>query len=135
MSHISTYKFKVKDIEILQAVCKEKGIEFKIGEQEVRQFGRQEIKAVASFKLEGWKYSVAVTEDGSLLYDHWGSEPDSMHKLGLLVQEYNKSVILNNAVFECESSFEEVMEDTEGLTPHMGAGVSLPYKKIVLEYN
>ncbi len=47
--------------------------------------------------LKGWKYEIAITAEGQIRYDNWGSNVGSMSVLGRLVQEYNKEVILQQA--------------------------------------
>jgi len=59
----------------------------------VKQFSRNEVHCFAGVKLPGWKYEIAITEDGEILYDHWGSEANSFDKLGRLIQSYNQRVI------------------------------------------
>ena len=65
----------------------------------VRTFGSTTLNAVAAVKLPGWKYEVAVDVDGTMKYDHWGSQSDSFEHLGLMCQNYNEKVILEKAYF------------------------------------
>lgn len=93
MSHISKYKVKISNIAALKTACAELGIIFKGGHQIVRQFGNNEIKAIASVKLPGWRYDIAIDKDGNLLYDHFGSGAKTFSHLGLLCQKYNQVAI------------------------------------------
>ena len=95
MSHISKYKYKIKDLNILESVCKSMGFEFVEGEQAVKMYGNQQVSenVVASIKLPGWRYSIAIGANGALSYDHFGSEADSFDRLGELVQTYNAEAI------------------------------------------
>ena len=95
MSHVSTYGQKIKDLGALQTACEELGFEFVEGEQTVQQYGRNAIQAVASFRPKGWKYSIAVTEEGEVQYDHWGSQSDTMQHLGRTLQRTNQISIEN----------------------------------------
>ena len=95
MSHTSTYKHKVKDVETFLKIAKNLGATVRKDEQglTVKQFSRNEVHCFAGVKLPGWKYEIAITEDGEILYDHWGSEANSFDKLGRLIQSYNQRVI------------------------------------------
>jgi len=90
MSHISTYAHKAKDLSSLKEACEALGYSFEQGIMKVKQFGINSVDAIAKIKLPGWNYDVAVTEDGSIKYDHWGSQTDSFKHLGLTVQKYNE---------------------------------------------
>lgn len=90
MSHISEYGHKVADIEYLQTVCDQLGIELKVGEQLVSTYGGQSEDAVASMHLEGWQYPIAIKKDGTIAYDHWGSDSGSFDRLGEVVMAYNE---------------------------------------------
>lgn len=96
MSHISRYKTLVSDIEALKSVLRSRNIDF----QENRQtsfYGSQKAETVLGFRLPGWKYDCGVNEKGEILYDHWGSDANTMHHLGSLCQAYNEKVITNEA--------------------------------------
>ena len=121
MSHTSTYKYKVKDLQILKEVCEKKGYECNIGKQEVKQFEMGVITADASVKISNWKYPIAIQDDGSLLYDAWGSSAGAMDRLGKLLQDYNEEVILRGAFY------------THNIHPYIET-LSDGSKKIVLEF-
>lgn len=96
MSHTSTYKHKIKDVRLFVSLANELGYETKIGENiSVRHFASGMIpNAVAAIKLPGWKYEIAVKENGEILYDHWGSGTGSFDKLGNLIQAYNQQILI-----------------------------------------
>lgn len=107
MSHISVYAYKVKDIDSLMEACEALGYTAQQGETIVRQFGANSIKAIARVKLPGWKYDIAVTNDGSLKYDHWGSKVNSYQHLGLMVQKYNEVAQIKTFAMEAENYWTE----------------------------
>ena len=111
MSHVSTYGMRCKDISKLEEACASLGYQFRLTSGEsVRTFGSTTINAVAAIKLPGWRYEVAVDTDGNIKYDHWGSQPDTMKHLGLMVQDYNERVIIEKA-YAAESVFCETLAD------------------------
>lgn len=95
MSHISKYKHRVKNLDILKTVSESLGFKFVEGKQTVKMFGSQHISkdVIASVRLSGWRYAVAIDSDGVLSYDHFGSEANSFDRLGELVQAYNVEAI------------------------------------------
>lgn len=93
MSHVSEYGQKVRDKDMFLEVCEQLGYPVRRGDLTIRQFGRNKVRGVAGIKLPGWKYEIALTEDGKLLYDHWGSAPDTMDTLGLTIQRYNDAKV------------------------------------------
>ena len=112
MSHISTYKVKVKDVATLLVVAKAQGHNVKMGDQIVQQFGSNRVEAIASVHLKDWRYPVAVTNQGELKYDHFGSKPNTMPYLGSLVQRYNEEVIMNNVNYaDVTNSYKEKMKN------------------------
>lgn len=92
MSHNSRHKMKLKNLDALKSVLEEKGISFREN-CVVKMYGSNSAKAALAFKLKGWKYEVAVSENGEITYDHFGSRPNTMHLLGETVQAYNKEAI------------------------------------------
>lgn len=96
MSHTSTYKHKVKNVNLFVTLARALGYETRIGSNiTVKHFTRPDtaITAEAAIMLPGWKYEIAIKPDGEILYDHWGSKDNSFEKLGHLIQTYNKQVI------------------------------------------
>lgn len=98
MSSNSLYKSKVKDIETLKKVLKDKGISFK-ETTKVRMYGGNKVTdAVLSFHLPGWRYPCAVREDGGIIYDHYGSPQHTIGQLQNLVFSYNKQATVDKAM-------------------------------------
>ena len=93
MSHVSKYKHKVKNLSALKSVLEREGIPYKEN-CTVNLYGSNRVKADLAFKLPGWRYEVAVTKEGELMYDHYGSQSNTLQKLGETVQAYNKEVIM-----------------------------------------
>ena len=93
MSHISTYGngTKITNKELFLRVCEAKGYDVRMGKHTVRQFGSNAIECVGSVLITGWRYRVAITEDGELKYDHFGSNAGTMQLLGETVQQYNEA--------------------------------------------
>ena len=122
MSHVSTYKGKVKNLPKFQEACKKLlGVDCVMGNHVVGQYGSNRVDAVASVTLPGWRYAVAIDKDGSVLYDHFGSSgADTMEKLGELMQTYNEEVIMDQAWSVAENVY----------TEHLANGD----KVIVMEY-
>ena len=97
MSHISTYSAKITNRKLFLQVCEKKGCTVKTGKQWVNQFGSNAVEAIASIKMPGWRYDIALTEQGELKYDNWGSESISMDTLGQTIQDYNEIGIYQEA--------------------------------------
>ena len=123
MSHVSTYKGKVKDLPKFQEACRKLlGVDCVVGNHIVEQFGSNRIDAVASVRLPGWAYDIAIDKDGHVLYDHYGSatQGGKMETLGELMQTYNEEVIMDSAWCVAENVYTE--ENADGS------------KTIILEY-
>ena len=119
MSHVSKYKMKVKDIVTLKSVLKAKGVQFKEN-CTVKLYGSNKVDCVVAFGLKGWKYECAVTKDGDIMFDHFGSKSNTFDRLGEVVQEYNKQAIMKKAYGFAENWWSE---------PLVNDGI-----KIILEY-
>jgi hypothetical protein len=100
MSHTTKYGHKIVDIDKFCEVAKSKGYNVINQPHTVNLYGSNNVKAVASIKIDGWKYAVAVNDEGELLYDHFGSKAGTMERLGALVQEYNEAVTLPAVPYE-----------------------------------
>ena len=118
MSHTSKYKMKTKNFTILKNVLESKGIKYREN-CTVKLFGSSKIEAKVAFKLPNWRYECAVTEEGDIMYDHYGSSIKSFSELGETVQAYNKEAIINKALNFASNWWEE--SATEGV-------------KLILEY-
>lgn len=95
MSHTSTYKHKIKDMDLFVTLARALGYEARTGENiVVHHFATAHpVFCNAAIKFPGWKYEIAVKADGEIQYDHWGSQHNSFDKLGHLIQSYNKQII------------------------------------------
>ena len=98
MSHTSTYKQKVSDINVLKQVCDDLGYKMVVFDKptNVSLYGSNQVKAIAAIKLPDWRYDIAVNEKGELFYDNFGSNRQtSMQTLGKVLQSHNEKVITN----------------------------------------
>ncbi len=121
MSHISTYGQKIKDVAKFCETCRQLGYTVREGNLTVKQFGSNAIRSIASVKLPGWRYEIAITADGTIRYDHWGAEANSFDRLGESIQAYNEATIKDHIPYdEVESWNVEVNDNGD--------------RKIVLEY-
>lgn len=105
MSHISTYAVKINDVDLLCKIAKEMGYKVDLQEQTVHFFGSNIVKAVASIKIDGWRYPIAINKDGEISYDHFGSEPNTMERLGKLLQKYSTDLIVENLPMDIVKSY------------------------------
>ena len=112
MSHISTYKLKIKNISSFLNVCKNRGYDVLLGKQTVRQFGSNEVNCVGSLLITGWSYRIAITDKGELKYDHFGSQPGTMELLGESIQEYNEQELMLAIPYdEISQCYKETLEN------------------------
>ncbi len=109
MSHVSKYKHKVKDFEALKNVLDRKGIKYKENCM-TSLYGSNKVKAEVAFKLPGWRYEVAVTSEGEILFDHYGSSSGTIGLLGETVKEYNQEVVMQEVNCMGVHWWEEEME-------------------------
>lgn len=110
MSHKSKFAMKIKDIKIFKKTLKKLGIEFT--ENDIAQmYGSQTEKARIAFKLPGWRYAIAVNDDGEIIYDHFGSEYDSFKHLGKTVQAYNIAAITSKANQHVSTYYQNKLKD------------------------
>lgn len=95
MSHVSTYAQKITDVDLFCQTAKDKGYEANIfGEKgKVGLYGSNQVEAIAWVKIDGWRYPLAITADGEVKYDHFGSKQGTMELLGELCQDYNQRVV------------------------------------------
>jgi len=118
MSHVTTYSQKIKDLDLFLSLAAQYGI-VTIGGCEVNLFTTP-VKAIAKVHLEGWAYPLAITKDGEVLYDHFGSQSNSMETFHNLLSCYNENVVMKNIPMEIVSSY--YLEDIKD------------GRKLVLEY-
>ena len=92
MSHSSKYPIKVLNHQLFLDTCRAKGYRVAEGELQVKQFEQDTVPAVAAISIPGWRYDVALTKEGDLVYDNWGAQPNTMEMLGSTLQEYNERI-------------------------------------------
>lgn len=104
MSHISTLKQRITNIDLFCEIAKNRGYKVTTtadGEfLTSQQFGRNKVQAKAQIEIPGWKYPIAITENGEVKYDHWGSKPKTMELLGETIQQFNEEHILQNVPYD-----------------------------------
>ena len=112
MSHISTYKQVIQNIDSFLDVCEQKGYQVQRDTHTVQQFGSNRVNCVGSFLPDGWRYRIAITEQGELKYDHFGSASNTMELLGTTIQQYNE-VELKKAIpyDEIQNHYAETLEN------------------------
>jgi len=112
MSHINTYTQKVSNVDLFLDVCENWGYEVIRGKQTVQQFGSNRVDCIGSVKITGWRYPIAITDQGELKYDHFGSQPDTMKLLGLVMQDYNIEVLNQSIPYdEIKTSYQKTLEN------------------------
>lgn len=120
MSHTTTHKQVITNKRLFLQTCKSRG--YKVKETDtVQLYGSNQVKSVASVHIPGWRYEIALTEDGRLQYDHFGSDPGTMEKLGETLQEYNINATLEEVPFD-------------QITNHYQENLEGGQIKLVLEY-
>jgi len=116
MSHTTTYKQKITDISRFCAIAIDHGHKAKIAENgsylTVQHYGSNAVKSAAEIHLLGWRYPLAVTASGEIMYDHFGSASHTINQLGKLLQSYNESVVMDNLPFDKLQDFnKETLEN------------------------
>lgn len=96
MSHIASVKVKIKDMQALEAVCRELSIPAEIKTQQVSMYSGQ-IAAVATLRLPGWTYPVVVQADGSVKYDNYGGRWGKQDQLNRVLRRYSERVAVSQA--------------------------------------
>lgn len=105
MSHTSIMQDKITNINLFCRIAKDGGHEVKQAAKgtlmRVNHYGSNGVdNAVAEVKLKDWRYPLAITEDGSIMYDHFGSAPASMQTFRDTKQQYNKELIESGIPFD-----------------------------------
>ena len=112
MSHVSVHKQIIQNIPFFLQVCEDNDHEVVRGEHTIRLFGSNAVNCVGSVKIKEWNYSIAVTAEGELKYDNFGSQPNSMDILGLTLQDYNKKMLESVIPYdEIESHYSETLDN------------------------
>lgn len=111
MSHTSVYKIKIKDVSLLCKTAEKFSYEVTRGSHIVNLWGKNNVQAIASVKIAGWKFPIAITLSGDILYDHFGSKPNTMEKLGELLQQYGLDLIVNNIPLDKVNHYFDLVND------------------------
>jgi len=88
MSHNSEYGQKVNDPNKFRNICRKYGHEV-IEANRVHLYGNNYVDCAFAVHLKGWKYPIAISAEGQVYYDHWGSAPETMGHLGEVFQAYD----------------------------------------------
>jgi hypothetical protein len=114
MSHTTIYDHKVTNVPLFLTVAR--GLGHKVSKTNtVHHYGSTVVNdAVASVHLKGWRYPLAVTKDGEIHYDHWGSAPKTIEHLGTLMQEYYTELVRTNIPHEDIQYSNVVTDETNG---------------------
>lgn len=120
MSHITKHTGqKISDIKTFLEVAANHGEMLET--ETVKMFGTQEVKAVCSVLLKGWRYPIAVNSQGEVFYDHFGSEANSFDRLGEMLQDYNQTATMKEIPYDLvQNNYTEELANGD--------------KKLVLEY-
>ena len=130
MSHNSIYRASFTNLDALRACCEVKGYKFRLTSS-VSMYGRNSAEAVAGIELPGWRYEIAVKANGDIIYDHFGSEANTMEHLSLLKQAYNQEVVIGQAWEHCDNYYEEELEDSDDF---YGVQVEKGDYALIMEY-
>ncbi len=94
VSHITTIKTQIKDLDILRRAC----TRLKIGEPtraNHRMYGGQ--VEGWGVKLSGWNYPVVMQDDGQVKFDNYGGSWGEQARLDELQQAYSAEACINQA--------------------------------------
>lgn len=95
MSHVTKHSVKVSDLKLFCHIAKELG--YQVGEKgTVRLYGSNIVKDAVPVHITGWNYPLAITADGAIHYDHFGSQHGTMEKFHELMMGYNEQVTIRN---------------------------------------
>ena len=114
MSHVSKYSTIIRDTSLFCNKAEKLGHEVIQGDQIVKLFSTL-IACVASVKVKGWCYPLAITEAGEILYDHFGSQQGSMENFHGLIKDYNEEMVIQNIPIDLIQTFytEDIKEGTK----------------------
>ena len=110
MSHVSTYTIKVTDIDLMAKVATDLGCSVRFNVT-VDLYGRNKVEHATAIKIPGWNYEVAVTEEGEIKYDFFGSQHGEgiFERLGEILQETDRRAVTR--LIGTEFYTQEEMED------------------------
>lgn len=87
MSHTVKIKSTIKDIAVLRLAAEQVGGKVSEGVTDIRLFDGTVHRGYA-VELPGWKYRVAVKEDGEVAYDNYNGTWGDQSVLDKLLQRY-----------------------------------------------
>lgn len=100
MSHKATLDVEFKDVEVLDKVLSDLGIEHKIAESgktiQADLYQGAET-GVAVFKMPGWQYPVVVKADGTAVFDNFNGKWGNLEDLNKVRQDYASGVTVKKA--------------------------------------
>lgn len=109
MSHTSTMQQKVTNVDLFCQIAERKGHQVKRAKNgellTVEHYHGYNTTnnvsdAVAEVKLKDWRYPLAIRSNGEVLYDHFGSKPQSMATFHEVMQDYNQELITSNIPYD-----------------------------------
>lgn len=104
MSHTTTMKQKITNIDLFCKIAASRGHAVKQAKEgqtfTVKHYGSNSVNAKAEVHLKDWRYPVAITNTGEIMYDHWGSKYNTIDYLGETIQEYNQELISSNIPYD-----------------------------------
>jgi hypothetical protein len=105
MSHVSTYEARISYLELFKQAAISKGYTTK-EKTTVNLFGRNNVEAELAIQLPGWRYDVAVTKEGEIKYDFFGSQKGEgiFEQLGELIQDYNYFELMDKTPWEYQKN-------------------------------
>ena len=89
MSHVNTYKAKIKDPALFAEILKKLGAsDITMGKHVFTQYRRNKVDCILSALLPNWRYKIGIKENGDIAYDNFGSKQGSMEIMGHAIQSY-----------------------------------------------
>jgi hypothetical protein len=96
MSHVTTVQTEIKDKTALMMACKQLGCQFKTGKHKVTMYSGS-VECEFSFNLPGWRYPVALLNDGTLKFDNFNGNWGNSKELDKMKQAYGVEVATKKA--------------------------------------
>lgn len=100
MSHTTTYEMKITDIKLFCEVCKNAGhnvLHSEAGNLTVNHYNRNTVSnCAAQIHMKDWRFPLAIKANGEVMYDHWGSKPQTMDHLRNAFEQYNVALVMKN---------------------------------------
>jgi hypothetical protein len=105
MSHTTTHKQVVNDIDLFLEIASEQGHVVTKFEQEqyLSLYGTNTVKGIASVQLKGWKHQLIITKDRQIKYDAYCAS--DYQALPNLLNNYNEAMIIQNIPMDIVSNY------------------------------